>query len=137
MAFLRKSRSYPGQGMVEFSIVLPIFFVLTFGIVEMGWLVYTNHTLSSATREGARFAMVRGEMSEQLATVATVEEVVRDRSGALSGEISVTDVAFEPDASPGSQVTIRTEYEYQPIIGMILGITPMTLSSDSTVIVQH
>ncbi len=135
--FLQKTRSR-GQNMVEFALVMPIFFLLVFGTIELGFLVYTNHTLSNATREGARFAMVHGERSGEMATVASVEEVVRDRSSALNSQITVERVEFDPPAAePGSRVTVETSYDYQPIIAMITGVDPIRLENESTVIVQY
>jgi hypothetical protein len=45
-----------GQGLVELSLVLPIFFLAVFGLFDVGRLVYTNASLSQAAREGARLA---------------------------------------------------------------------------------
>jgi hypothetical protein len=44
--------------MVEFALVLPIFFVMFFGLIDVGRLVYMSSTLSQAAREGARLAAV-------------------------------------------------------------------------------
>jgi hypothetical protein len=45
-----------GQTLIEFAIVLPVFMLIIFGLVDVGRLVYTNATLSQAAREGARLA---------------------------------------------------------------------------------
>jgi Flp pilus assembly protein TadG len=47
-----------GQTLVEFALVLPIFLLVLFGIIDAGRLVYQNTTLSQAAREGARLASV-------------------------------------------------------------------------------
>ena len=46
------------QSMVEFVLVVPIFLVLVFGIIDFGRAFYTVHDLAAATREGARYAAV-------------------------------------------------------------------------------
>ena len=43
-----------GQGLVEFALVLPVFFLLLFGLIDVGRYVYMNTVLSQAAREGAR-----------------------------------------------------------------------------------
>ena len=48
-----------GQSMVEFALVLPIFLLMLFGLVDMGRLVYANTTMSQAAREAARVASVQ------------------------------------------------------------------------------
>ena len=47
-----------GQGLVEFALVLPIFLLLIFGVIDGGRYVYVNSTLSNAAREGARLGSV-------------------------------------------------------------------------------
>jgi hypothetical protein len=45
-----------GQALVEFALVMPVFMLVIFGLVDAGRLVYTNSALSEAAREGARLA---------------------------------------------------------------------------------
>jgi Flp pilus assembly protein TadG len=45
--------------MVEFALVIPIFILMLFGLVDMGRLVHANSALSQAAREGARTAAVQ------------------------------------------------------------------------------
>jgi hypothetical protein len=49
----RRGRS-AGQGLVEFALVLPVFLLILFGLIDVGRFVYMNSTLSQAAREGAR-----------------------------------------------------------------------------------
>lgn len=37
-----------------------IFFMLFFGVIEVGWATYSYHFVANAAHEGARYAMVRG-----------------------------------------------------------------------------
>ncbi len=50
-----------GQGLVEFALVLPIFLLVLFGLIDVGRLVYMNSVLSQAAREGARVASVEAD----------------------------------------------------------------------------
>jgi Flp pilus assembly protein TadG len=45
-----------GQTLVEFALVLPVFILLLFGLLDVGRYVYMNSVLSQAAREGARLA---------------------------------------------------------------------------------
>ena len=47
-----------GQGLVEFALVIPIFLLLLFGLIDAGRLVYQSSVISQAAREGARLASV-------------------------------------------------------------------------------
>jgi hypothetical protein len=53
-----RRRREGGQGLVEFALVLPVFLVSMFGLLDVGRLVYTNSALSQAAREGARLGAV-------------------------------------------------------------------------------
>jgi Flp pilus assembly protein TadG len=53
-------KSERGQGLVEFSLVLPIFLMLLMGIVDFGRVIWANDSLANAAREGARLAIVHG-----------------------------------------------------------------------------
>jgi Flp pilus assembly protein TadG len=54
----RRTRRDRGQTLVEFALVLPVFMLLLFGLLDMGRFVYLNSTLSQAAREAARVAAV-------------------------------------------------------------------------------
>jgi Flp pilus assembly protein TadG len=43
-----------GATIVEFAIVLPVFILLIFGIIDFGLLIYNKQILTNASREGAR-----------------------------------------------------------------------------------
>jgi hypothetical protein len=49
-----------GQALLEFALVLPVFLALLFMILDFGRVVWATGSLSSAAREGARYAIVHG-----------------------------------------------------------------------------
>ncbi|MBF6605461.1 MAG: pilus assembly protein [Chloroflexi bacterium] len=55
-AHRRAGRS--GQGLVEFALVVPVFLLMVFGIIDGGRFVYMSSVLSQAAREGARTGSV-------------------------------------------------------------------------------
>ncbi len=56
--FLRRGRRAPGQALVEFALVIPIFLFMLSGVIDVGRFVYLSSTLSQAAREGARLGSV-------------------------------------------------------------------------------
>ena len=59
MKFLiRHLRSTRGQALVEFALVLPIFAIMLFGIIDLGRYVFTANSLNNSAREAAQFASV-------------------------------------------------------------------------------
>ena len=49
-------RSERDASMVEFALVAPLLFVLLFGIIESGLILYDRAFITNASREGARYA---------------------------------------------------------------------------------
>ena len=46
-----------GAVAVEFALVSSVFFLLLFGVVDFGYLMWVNLTMQHAVREGARYAI--------------------------------------------------------------------------------
>ena len=133
-------RRYNGQGIVEFAIVAPIFFVMLFGIMEMGRLVWMNHELTNGTREAARFAMVHGSEASTCVTIADLTKEIDDHtSGLQAARLSPTGDTgpFSPCPAPGSTFVVEYEYDFDPMLGIIPGLSSLNLSARSEVIIQH
>lgn len=47
-----------GQALVEFALVLPVFFLIVLALIDTGKGVYSYNTLAQSAREGARLAAV-------------------------------------------------------------------------------
>ena len=67
-AILKKKR---GQAIVEFALILPVFILLFFGIVEFGLVFHQYLVVTAASREGARVAALGGSDAETLTMVNT------------------------------------------------------------------
>src|SRR5512142_69595 len=52
----RARRSWRGQSLVEFALVVPVFFFLLAGAIDFGRLFYTYVGVTNAAREGAAYA---------------------------------------------------------------------------------
>ena len=51
---MRRRSDGSGQALVEFALVIPIFLLLLFGLIDGGRYVYMSNVLSQAAREAAR-----------------------------------------------------------------------------------
>ena len=66
-----------GQALVEFAIILPVFFLLVAGMFDFGLGIYSDLTLINAAREGARIGVI------DPGNTAAVEQRVRAMAGSL------------------------------------------------------
>jgi Flp pilus assembly protein TadG len=55
-----EDRSESGAALVEFTILMPVFFLILFGIVEFGSMLWLQNNMTNAAREGARRSSVQG-----------------------------------------------------------------------------
>lgn len=78
--------------MVEFALVLPLFLLLLFGIMEAGWLFAQQVEVRNAAREGARIAAVSAPdiTTDGAFTEADVVERTCSSLDLSSGSVSVT-----------------------------------------------
>lgn len=63
-----EERRRRGSTMAETAIVLPLFFVLVFGVIEMGRMGMTTQLLSSAANTGCRTAVIGGHTKADATT---------------------------------------------------------------------
>jgi len=61
-----------GATMAEFAIISVVFFMIIFGIIEFGRLLYTHNALTDAARRGARYAALHHETIDDKACVKNI-----------------------------------------------------------------
>lgn len=130
--FYRVGKKERGQAMVEFALVLPVFMLLIFGIVDFGMGFHTWITVTNSAREGARLGAVRG-------TQAQIVQRVQDTADTLDAA-NMTVTVTNAGGDSGESVVVDVDYEYtlitplDNILGLVSGgsVGPtMTFSSSA------
>ena len=104
-----------GQTLVELAFVLPILFMLIFGIIEFGRVFNAYVIVSNAAREGARQAAVGTADSE----VRTKVKEVASSLGLADGDIGINPASGS--RTYGGQVTVDVSYEL-PIVAPFVDV---------------
>ena len=116
-----------GQSLVEFALVLPIFLLVLFAIVDFGMAFHAWIAVTNSAREGARLGAVRGSTTE-------IEQRVWDTTGTLEqGKLTVTVTNAEGD--PGDSVIVDVSYAYSlmtPMADLLALISGGTISDSLT-----
>jgi hypothetical protein len=122
-----------------------------FGIIEAGRFIFYYETLNSATREGARYAIVNGANSLTCPTGppagtswacdptgADVVDRVRESAIGMPGsEIAVTPVWANPaDNGRGSTVTVTATFSYSSLIPLV-PLPVITVEAESSLVVNN
>ena len=144
-AVLSGLRQERGASMVEFAIVAPLLFLLIFGIIEFGLIMYDQAVITNASREGARFAAMyytdtNGNPLRR--TPAQVQTYVQTYvtnyliSFANSPSVTVSANIDQSDSGVGYVQSVTVSYPYQflvfqSLIQLIKGSTtnPLTLTA--------
>jgi len=122
-----RSRSRPGdrqrgQSLVEFALVMPLFLILLFSIVDFGMGLRAWITITNSAREAARLGAVG-------ATQANIQQRAATTSDGLvgAGAVTVTGcVNCGSGGHSGDEVTVTVPYDYQyitPLGNFVQGIT--------------
>lgn len=118
-----------GQSLVEFALVLPVFVLILFGLFDLGRAVYAYNTISNASRESARVAIVNqtnadveGEAIKQAVSLGLTDAAVTPVYAAVGGASCGDPGAGDPIAV-GCLVSVTVEYDFvpaTPVIGQLL-----------------
>lgn len=103
-----------GTALVEFGLVIVVFFMFVFGVMDFGRALYTYHFVSNAACEATRYAMVRGSSSTDPATAAEIEGYVKSLApqGIDPNTLTVS-TSWSPSHAPGSSVRIQVSDNFQ------------------------
>lgn len=118
----------PGQTLVEFALIVPIFILMMVGIFDVGRAVYAYSTINNAAHEAVRLAIVDQNTADVRSRAVSQSVAV----GVNSADVGVrwlssayTDVA-PCNATPryGCAVEVSVAYDFNaatPIIGQLMG----------------
>lgn len=106
-----------GAAIVEMAVILPLFLMMIFGMIEASWAFAQSNDVRHGAREGARLAAVAASPYE------SVTEIGAEVCGRmdLAGGSAVT-VAFATptgDGTRGSEGTITVTLTYSSITGAL------------------
>ena len=71
----KRLREERGAATVEFALIAGLFFMVVFGIIEFGTLLFNQHILTNASREGARAGVI---MRSQRLSDVEIRDIVKD-----------------------------------------------------------
>jgi len=127
-----------GAEAVEFALVLPVFVLLVFGVVDFGYVLNCDTMVNNASREGAREGAVNPnkdaillKVSQSLAAaglVGTTPPIVTCRKP--DGTDCATNLDFDTEAKSGGTVIVKINYHHSWItpVGSTLKAGGITLS---------
>lgn len=148
----RRRRAARGQALAEFALVVPVFLMLMFAIIDLGRYVYTANALSNGAREAARVGSVGARPTEcsGLSRQACVQRIAQDRSWGVVGTVTTTvtcervalngsiSVVSNASCRTGDMLRVRAQMPFAavtPVVGQVLD--NVTVSGETRVTVNQ
>jgi len=120
-AFRRFRKTEAGQALVEFTMVLPIFVLLLFGMIDFGRGFYTWLLLTNAAREGARVAAVQGSVSSVDARIYdSFCDSYPTSCGLNPAKLSITRNNIQGKRGEAVSIDLSYDFDYATPIGNIV-----------------
>lgn len=131
-----------GAAMVEFALILPMFLLILFGIINYSILLFDQAIITNAAREGARWGAIHTTKTST-ANCSSASPGTGDPCGianqyASSGLISfggaTVNASSTGDGSSRSEVTVTVTYHYT---GIGYGMNNLSNQLSATAVMYH
>lgn len=127
-----KKAGNQGGAMIEFALVLPVFLILVFGIIEFSIALYDKAVMTNASREAARAGVIfrtPALTNEQIISVA-MNACANNLVSFADASPQVT-ISKPSGSTIGNPLTVTISYEYT---GLLLGqiISPINGTANIT-----
>jgi|HubBroStandDraft_4_1064222.scaffolds.fasta_scaffold00099_3 Flp pilus assembly protein TadG len=148
---MKPRASQRGSSLPETAIVLAVLLALLFGIIDFGRAVYTYSFVAQLARQGARWAIVRGNQCSVLdhcnAQQTDVQTYVRSLSEGptSSGNTTATTIwgtcpaGTSGNNAPGCTVTVTVTYPFKFLLPFMPGgnLATLGMSSSSQMVISQ
>ena len=128
-ALRRFRNTEAGQALVEFTMIIPVFCLLLFGLVDFGRAFYTWLIVTNAAREGARVAAVQETAANVDARIyESFCETYPSNCSLNPSKLTITKTNVQ--GTRGSAVVIELDYNFDYVtpIGNIVALFGDSLS---------
>jgi Flp pilus assembly protein TadG len=154
-------RGSRGQALAEVALVAPLFFMMVFGVIDLGRVIWANDVAANAAREGARYASVHAG-NPGLTELATKQDIVdHAKNFVIAGGLNITvTVCFsgvhiasyqggctgdadevlngEPAGyKRGNLVTVGVTANVPTLLGSVFGNGQWAVRGESTVLINN
>ena len=132
LSLLRTNR---GTAAVEFAVILPVFLMLVFGVVELGSAWYRKQMLVNASRVGARMGSLLNDTSNSSAQVQAAVTQYLQTAG-YPGAFTVAATGIDGNAGDQVQVTVTSNYQL-PVLGRLVPGSASSVALKGVTVMRH
>ncbi len=125
-----------GSSLVEGALCFTVFLMILFGMIDFGRAVFAYNFISYAAREGARYAIVRGNSGGHAASTTDISSFVKQEAIGLDPSAITVNTTWTQDKNAGSTVQVQVQYSFQPVVPYMPS-GPLTLASTSKMLISQ
>jgi len=131
-----RRRGIRGQSLVEFALLLPVFFALIFAIIDVSRGILLFNVLSNVSRDGARYEIVSavtptGTCSATQVTQSQLDSAAKVAAGPLAPGITVSATSACATDTYGTYYVVSATGSFQPLTSVAIASTPLNLTASS------
>jgi len=122
--------SETGAAAVEFALILPLLLVLIFGLIDFGRMGFVQVSVTSASREGARYSSLYSSgvgntqtLIDYVQTSAPAAARVAQLDGTGLLTVGITQCSAA-QSSENTSVTVSTNFKWLLPVGLISMVAP-------------
>ncbi len=133
----RRKNGEKGQALAEFALLIPIFLILMFAIVDFGMGFYSWITVTNSAREGARLGAVHPPLDVasspcfgEASLDQCIEDRVRDTADLPDQATKMTVTVTNAQGQSGESVVVKVDYQYDlitPLGGLVQLVSGSTV----------
>jgi Flp pilus assembly protein TadG len=126
--FLRRTH---GAAIIEFALVMPILFLMVWGIISFSRAYQRMNALTASLREGARTASTLDSIVTVVGRRNQIKTTIRNFSSAFGYAVDTSQVNI--DASSGTEVRVSVvNYPVFSGISFLGGLSSITITREAT-----
>jgi Flp pilus assembly protein TadG len=131
---LHKRIGLRGMAAVELALLLPLLFMILFGIIEFGVVIYDLQIITNASRNAVRSGIVASTPREPVATFEAVATGICDNLISFhAASCSVSQTGYSSTATSGTTLTVTVSYPYSfLILPVFASLVPASLAMASS-----
>jgi len=114
----RRGSMRRGAAVVEMAVVTPLLLMITFGIIEFGWVFMVQETLTNAAREAARVAVLQDSTDTDIQT-RFAQAIEPTGLTVTTGMLTIT---HSTATNPVETVSVKVPYSRISLLGQYLGL---------------
>ena len=131
-----------GQGILEFALVLPVLFLIVFGVLDLGRVFFATIGLTNASREGVRYLTlhpddVSNELGSFLGSITAATDEANYAGLSVSGSqvtVDCSNTDGDDFCDSGTPATVTVTSDFDLILGWVLP-SPITITRSAVMIV--